>query len=408
MKRLAENMKRLAPWAQVFRQELIRRPLLVALLFVGTSWWAISALVLYFESQAPDHNINSFGDSLWWGIVTLLTVGYGDKYPVSAAGRIAAGFLMVSGVVGIAIVTAKISSFFLERALRERRGFVDTTRLRNHFVICGWKNEMAEFLQHVLGSNRSLRDEDIVLLNNAAEDMFDAIRETPALKKIKIVKGDFFSEMNLRKVEPQRARKILILADATPNAKGEIPTITEADARTIMAAMTLNNLARGTPVAAELLDPQMESYLRLAQVNEIIFSRDYTRMIVALASTGTGVTNVFHDLISSKSPHFIGTEAIAEQFVRHKYGDLVQYYLQNRTGVELIGLLEYSGNSHEAKEKALRRAQHTTNIKELVSNLNAVKAMRFNQPKFCLPADYVIQEDTMAIVIENRGEIHVA
>ncbi len=398
--------ERRSGFAQSVRYYLFRSPMMAALIFIVFVWFASSTVLYFVEANAKDHNINTFEDAVWWGIVTLLTVGYGDKFPVTSIGRIFGAFLMCSGVTGIAVVTAKISSYFLERALRERRGFVDSSALKKHFVICGWKGEMPEFLLNILDSNLSIRDEDIVLLNDVQDSLIESIHETPRLKNIKVVKGDFFSEINLKKVAPDRATKILILADATPDAQGKIPTITEADARTIMTAMTLNNIAKGTPVAAEILDPSMDHYLRLAQVNEIIYSRDYSRMLVALASTGTGVTNVFHDLMSSKSPHFICTQEIPDQYMRKTYRELITFYEQQRPGQEIIGLLENSGNSHVAKEKALRRAQQTTNITELVTNLTAVKALRFNQPKFCLSADYVIQEGSMAIVIENRGDAH--
>jgi voltage-gated potassium channel len=47
-----------------------------------------SVLVLQFESVSPDANIHTGGDSLWYSIVTITTVGYGDRYPVTPGGRI--------------------------------------------------------------------------------------------------------------------------------------------------------------------------------------------------------------------------------------------------------------------------------------------------------------------------------
>ena len=119
----------------------LSNPFIAALLFIVVIWAFVAVIVLGFEQGAEGQNINNFEDAIWWGIVTLLTVGYGDKFPVTTGGRFFAGLLMVSGVMAIAIVTAKISSYFLERALRERRGFVDTSLLKNHFVICGWKDD---------------------------------------------------------------------------------------------------------------------------------------------------------------------------------------------------------------------------------------------------------------------------
>ena len=302
------------------RISLVANPFVSALLFILVAWLVIAFAEFEVEAPIAGHNINNFGDAVWWGIVTLLTVGYGDKYPVGFTGRIFAGLLMASGVVGIAIITAKVSTYFLEKALRERRGFVDTQTLKNHFVICGWKDEMASFLVHILDSNGKIQDRDIVLLNHAPESEIETLLAVPRLKDTKIIRGDFYLEVNLRRAAPERAAKILILADGTPGSNGEIPTLTEADARTIMTAMTLNNIAKGVPVVAEILDSAMDQYLRLAHVNEVIYSRDYSRLLLAMASTSTGVTNIFHDLLNPHSPYFITTKRVPESCLGQSEG----------------------------------------------------------------------------------------
>jgi len=57
-----------------------------------------SIVVLEAESRTPGANITTGGDALWWAIVTITTVGYGDKYPITLIGRIAAVFVMVMGI----------------------------------------------------------------------------------------------------------------------------------------------------------------------------------------------------------------------------------------------------------------------------------------------------------------------
>jgi voltage-gated potassium channel len=57
-----------------------------------------TVLVLQFESQSPDANIITGGDALWWAVVTITTVGYGDLYPVTAGGRLTGLFVMFAGV----------------------------------------------------------------------------------------------------------------------------------------------------------------------------------------------------------------------------------------------------------------------------------------------------------------------
>ncbi len=378
------------------------RPFWAAVFFVVLTWICASTAEFYIERNAEGKNISSLEDAIWWGIVTMLTVGYGDRYPVTFVGRVLGGFVMIVGVIGIAIVTAKISSYFLERALRERRGLVDSDTLSKHLLICGWKTEMSSYLLGILDSNPQLQPADLVLLNNVPDTFIENLYTFGALSGVRHIRGDFFTEASLKRAAPDRAKKIVILADATPSSNGNIPTITEADARTVMTAMTLSNIAKGIPVAAEILDSSMDQYLRLAQVNEIIYTREYARCIVAMASTGTGVTNVYHDLLSTESPHFIGTVEIPAVLINKTYGEIRSYFEMAHSKMTLIGILENSGNSFVAKENALRKAQQTPNIQELVKNLQSVKALKFNKPTLCPRSDFVVHEGSLAIVIEER------
>jgi voltage-gated potassium channel len=77
-------------------------------LFVG-AW-----LVLLFEDKAKGSNIHDYPDALWWAIVTVTTVGYGDRYPVTEGGRIVAVVLMLVGIGLIGVLTATVASLFIK------------------------------------------------------------------------------------------------------------------------------------------------------------------------------------------------------------------------------------------------------------------------------------------------------
>ena len=72
-----------------------------------------SVLVLQFESKSPGANITTGGDALWYSIVTITTVGYGDFYPVTAAGRITAMFIMFMGVGIIGALASILASLLV-------------------------------------------------------------------------------------------------------------------------------------------------------------------------------------------------------------------------------------------------------------------------------------------------------
>ncbi|WP_217632359.1 potassium channel family protein [Ruania alba] len=80
------------------------------------------------ERGAPGSMIGSFGDGLWWAAVTVTTVGYGDIFPVTAAGRVIAAVLMVGGIALLGVVTATLASWLVERVSTENERVETATR----------------------------------------------------------------------------------------------------------------------------------------------------------------------------------------------------------------------------------------------------------------------------------------
>jgi voltage-gated potassium channel len=73
----------------------------------------ICSVALYVAENGVNDAVRSPADALWWGIVTLTTVGYGDVYPITPEGRLAAAALMLLGISLFSGITATITSFLV-------------------------------------------------------------------------------------------------------------------------------------------------------------------------------------------------------------------------------------------------------------------------------------------------------
>lgn len=71
--------------------------------------------VLDAERSNPEANIVTFSDAMWWAATTMTTVGYGDRYPTTGAGRLAAVALMLGGIAVLGLVTATLASWLVEQ-----------------------------------------------------------------------------------------------------------------------------------------------------------------------------------------------------------------------------------------------------------------------------------------------------
>lgn len=89
------------------RETTIASILLLLLLLITLG----SSAIFFAENGQPNANINSASDAIWWSIVTISTVGYGDLYPTSTLGRIIASVILICGVSIFGMISGLITSF---------------------------------------------------------------------------------------------------------------------------------------------------------------------------------------------------------------------------------------------------------------------------------------------------------
>ncbi|MCV7218803.1 two pore domain potassium channel family protein [Mycobacterium crocinum] len=100
---------------RAFGNALRGRVVVYASVVAALMVYASSLAVLDVERAAPDANIVTFGDAVWWALATITTVGYGDQYPVTVVGRLIAALLMVGGISLIGVITATVASWIVQR-----------------------------------------------------------------------------------------------------------------------------------------------------------------------------------------------------------------------------------------------------------------------------------------------------
>ncbi len=112
-------------WKQIVREIVDNRAqmaIFIIIILVGIVLQEGAIWVLRFEQVNPDANITTGGDALWWGIVTITTVGYGDKYPTTGGGRMVGTIMMIVGVGIFSTFAGFIANSFL--APRKRKEVV--------------------------------------------------------------------------------------------------------------------------------------------------------------------------------------------------------------------------------------------------------------------------------------------
>lgn len=100
----------------IIKNVVIRKKeqLIVSVVFILFMLLVVSSLMYHLEHDAQPEKFSSIPETLWWGVVTFSTVGYGDMYPITDGGRILAGIISILGIGLFALPTGILVSGFSE------------------------------------------------------------------------------------------------------------------------------------------------------------------------------------------------------------------------------------------------------------------------------------------------------
>ena len=107
---------------------------IVALSGIAISGGAIGLFLV--EGNAPDSKVTNLGDSFWWAIVTVTTVGYGDIYPITVEGKIIASILMIAGIGILGLLISTLGASFIESRLKPKLNIEEESKKAIYEKIC--------------------------------------------------------------------------------------------------------------------------------------------------------------------------------------------------------------------------------------------------------------------------------
>lgn len=139
--------------AKLFANVLASRrfELTTLLVFTGFLLFISSVSIYMFEHQAQDSSIKNLFDAFYWSVVTLATVGYGDIYPHTTAGRWVALFLILTSICVLSFFTSILIAAFSEKllSLRDSRVYSELDAHKDFIIICGFGRVGQEIAGHL-------------------------------------------------------------------------------------------------------------------------------------------------------------------------------------------------------------------------------------------------------------------
>lgn len=252
----------------------------------------VGALAIYLLEGGQNPAFNSLGDALWWSFFTLVSGEPIGGEPKTNAGRLVTLLVMMGGLTTFAVLTGVISALMVQRlrSVMEAK-YLELDELRNHIVICGW-NRSAHLLIEELQADPAMRHRPIVVVAEFTETPERELKRSDR-SLIHFYVGDYTTIDVLENAGIYHASRAILLADATHPRSDQ-----DRDARTVLAALTIEKLQPSIYTCAQLLDRKNNVQLRVAGVEDVIVADELASHLIATSARNKGSAEMMAELLT--------------------------------------------------------------------------------------------------------------
>ncbi len=259
-------------------------------LFLTTVVFLATVGIMQTEANS-DEVFRSPRSAVWWS-VCLLSTGDMSAVPASDTGRLLAIFVVMSGMTVFAVFTGITSAVMVQR-LRRRMDEKDLTleELRDHVVVCGWNRSGITLLRALFEQDPGQPRPVVIAAEFPQEQELD-FAGLPN-DHIYVLRGDYTRVSVLLQAGIPRASSVVLLADRVVDRSDQ-----DRDARTVLAALTIEKLAPQIYSAVELLNADNETHLRMAGVEEVLVRSTIQANMLAMACLNRGMARTVRNLLA--------------------------------------------------------------------------------------------------------------
>ncbi|MCW3787516.1 potassium channel family protein [Plebeiibacterium sediminum] len=235
-------------------------------------------IISILESSDPNANIQSFTDALWYSVVTLTTVGYGDYFPVTFGGKILGLFIILGslGILGYLIgeITYRINTYMEKK----QQGFFGT-KFEDHYVIIGWSEFARQVANQVYNAGHK-----IALVTNSKNDLelFNDLYEN---YNSFVLFADYKNMQAYEKVNIQRSKAVFV------NFK--------EDTDTLVFVLNIKKEYPDLNIIINCTNPDLKETLENTGVSHVVARHEVASRMVASYLFEPHVAEYTNDLIST-------------------------------------------------------------------------------------------------------------
>ena len=275
-----------------------------------------------------------FPDALWWAIVTLTTVGYGDISPDSMGGRLIGVVLMFFGIGVLGLFTATIAGVFVEKRLRKERG-MGSYDLEGHIILCEWNDRTKEILKDLRADRRAASAPIVLVADIDAKPVVD--------EHLYFVRGDL-TEDHLKRAGIEKAATVVIVGDRSLASGAR-------DAKAVLSVLTVESLNPDVYSIVELASEENVRHCERAHADEIIVGAEFSSRVISTATLDHGISTVLRELLSAQVGHDLITVPVPEGVGGRHFFD-VFCDLKREHGMIALAILRHGGGIVETNPES--------------------------------------------------------
>ena len=348
--------------------------------------------VLAAEYNNPNSLIKDFFDALWWSLVTITTVGYGDMVPITFWGRIIGIIFIFLGFTIFSLFTAFIASSFIDKKIKERKGLNKITE-KNHILICGWNNSANKILDYISKLDPA-EIPNLVLVNELDEGDFSSLQNHYPDLQLKFIKGDFTNQEILLKANIKDAKHIILLFDESK------ANSTPSDDRTIIAAHNIAYMKLKGKISIQLHDEKYLPNIRREKISNVVIYDNLGGNLLANSTVNPSIPDFIQEVLRSTDGKGFKEITIPSAFVNKPFEELSKF-LRNERDLIILGIV--SVFPEISIEEII--SDDSSTIDQFIKSQFELSGKKFktdtakNRVTLKPEKDYIIQDTDRAIVL---------
>ncbi|WP_198283988.1 potassium channel family protein [Evansella cellulosilytica] len=266
----------------------------------------------------PD-NFPSIFDGIWWSVVTISTVGYGDFVPESIFGRILGIILILGGIALFSFfITNLASSTVLAKQEKDAGGA--KVKEKGHYIIVGWNERSHQLIKELMNLYSNIH---IVLIDETLE------KKPIDTKALSFVKGSPTKDETYERANIKKAHTIIITSNQHVDEK-------TSDANTVLTLLTSKGMQSNIYAIVELISPQQAKNAERAGADEVILSSKHLSLLMVNGVLFHGMTDVIAEMLKHGKDDQLQFKIVPPELINETFQKAITDY--QTSDMFLIGI----------------------------------------------------------------------